>query len=110
MKCENCRLAEAEVEFEAKTKDGATVYGSHNLCWDCLNQRMTSLMVEKERLECANCGRKIRQKSAGAMKDKDGRVFCDVNCACDFYIDTMGLVCIKRDKAETEEDNNDNDT
>ena len=61
-------------------------------------------------MKCANCGRMIRPKSAGAMKDKDGRVFCDVNCACDFYIDTMGLVCIKRDKAETEEDNNDNDT
>lgn len=110
MKCDNCGSAEAEVEFDAKTKDGATVYGSHNLCWDCLDYLMTSLMWEKERLECANCGRMIRPKSAGAMKAKDGRVFCDVNCACDFYIDTMGLVCIKWDKAETEEDNNDNDT
>ena len=62
-------------------------------------------------MKCANCGRTIRPKIAVAMDDKDGRVFCDVNCACDFYIDTMGLVYIKRDKAETEEeDNNDNDT
>ena len=66
---------------------------------------MTSLMREKERLECANCGRKIRPKSAGAMKDKDGCVFCDVNCACDFYIDTMRLACIKWDKDEDKDEN-----
>ena len=110
MKCDNCGSAEAEVEFDAKTKDGATVYESRNLCYGCLDQIMTSLMGEKERLECANCGRMILPKSAVAMKDKDGRAFCGVNCACDFYSDTMGLGCIKRDSAETEEDNNDNDT
>ena len=103
MKCDNCGLAEAEVEFEAKAKDGATVDGCHYLCWDCLEQRMTSLRGEEERLECTNCGHTIRQKSADAMKDKDGRVFCDVNCACDFYIDTMKLACIKWDKDENEE-------
>lgn len=110
MKCASCGLAEAEVEFEAKTKDGATVNGSHNLCWACLKQRMTSLMGEKERQERTNCGHTIRPKSAYAMKDKDGRVFCDVNCACDFYIDTMRLACIKWDKDENEEKRNDNDT
>ena len=105
MKCDSCGSAEAAVEFEAKKKDGSTVYGSHNLCWDCLEQRMTSLTGEKERQECTNCGHAIRQKSAGAMKDKDGRVFCDVNCACDFYIDTMGLACIKWDKDEDKDEN-----
>ena len=105
MKCDNCGLAEADVEFQAKKKDGSTVYGSHYLCWDCLDQLMTSLMWEKERLECANCGRKIRPKSAGAMKGKDGRVFCDVNCACDFYIDAMRLACIKWDKDEDKDEN-----
>ena len=63
-------------------------------------QRMTSLMGEKESLECANCGHTIRPKSPVAMVDKDGRVFCDVDCACDYYIDTMRLVYIKWDKAE----------
>ena len=100
MKCEHCGLAEAEAEFEVKSKDGATVYENHNLCWDCLNQRMTSFMGEKESLGCANCGHTIRPKSSVAMRDKDGRVFCDVNCACDYYIDTMRLVYIKWDKAE----------
>lgn len=108
MKCAICGLAEAEAEFKHISKDGATVYEKHNLCWGCLNQRMTSLRGEKESLECANCGHTIRPKSADAMKDKDGRVFCDVNCACDYYIDTMRLVYIKWDK--TEENNNDNNT
>lgn len=110
MKCAICGLAEAEAEFEFKSKDGATVYEKHNLCWDCLSQRMTSLMGEKESLACANCGHTIRPKSSEAMRDKDGRVFCDVNCACDFYIDTMRLAYVKWDKAETEENNNDNNT
>lgn len=105
MKCDNCGLAEAEVELEVKTKDGAPVYGSHNLCWDCPDQRMTSLIGEKERLECTTCGHTIRPKSADAMKDKDGRMFCDVNCACDFYIDTMRLACIKWDKDEDKDEN-----
>lgn len=105
MKCDNCGLAEAEVEFEVKTKDGATVKGSHNLCWACLDQRMGSIMEEKEGMKCTNCGHTIRPKSAYAMKDKDGRVFCDVNCACDFYIDTMRLACIKLDKDDDKDEN-----
>ena len=110
MKGDNCGLADAEVEFEAKKKDGATVHGSHNLCQDCLAQRMTSLMGEKERQECTNCGHTIRPKSADAMKDKDGRMFCDVNCACDFYIDTTGLACIKWDKDKDENKEKTHDT
>lgn len=57
----------------------------------------------KERLECANCWRKIRPKSELAMKDKDGRVFCDVICACDFYNDTMRLAYVKWDNSEEED-------
>ena len=111
MKCANCGLAEAECEFEVRSKiDGSAIQEAVSLCGDCLNQRITSLMGEKESLECAHCGHTIRPKSADAMKDKDGRVFCDVICACDFYHDTMRLAYIKWDKAETEENNNDNDT
>lgn len=34
-------------------------------------------------------------------------MFCDVNCACDFYIDTMRLDCIKwgKDKDENKDEN-----
>lgn len=61
----------------------------------------------KEIVECANCGYPICPKSPGAMRDKDGRAFCDVNCACDFYIDTMRLARIKWDNdAENTNDNN----
>ena len=113
MKCANCGLAEAEFEFEfeIKSKDGSTIQEAVGLCGACLDQRMGSIMEEKEGMKCTNCGHTIIPKSADAMKDKDGRMFCDVNCACDFYINTMRLACIKWDKAETEEeDNNDNDT
>ena len=64
-------------------------------------------MEEKEDMKCTNCGHTIRPKSADAMRDKDGRVFCDVNCACDFYIDTMRLACIKWDKDENKEKTHD---
>lgn len=111
MKCAICGLVEAGCEFEVKSIiDGSTIQEAVSLCWACLDQRMTSLTGEKESLECAHCGHTIHPKSSDAMKDKDGRVFCDVNCACDFYIDTMRLVYIKWDKAETEENNNDNNT
>ena len=105
MKCANCGLAEAECLFEIKSKDGSTIQEAVGLCWACLDQRMGSIMEEKEGMKCTNCGRKIRPKSAGAMKDKDGCVFCDVNCACEFYIDTMGLACIKWDKDENKDEN-----
>lgn len=60
----------------------------------------------KETRGCVNCGYPIHPKSPGAMIDKAGRVFCDVNCACDFYIDTMRLARIKWDKDEENTDDN----
>lgn len=109
MKCAICGLTEAEAEFAVRSKiDGSTIQEAVSLCGACLDQRMTSLTGEKESLECAHCGHTIHPKSSDAMKDKDGRVFCDANCACDYYIDTMRLVYVKW--AETEENNNDDNT
>lgn len=59
-------------------------------------------------MECANCGHTIRPEREEAMTDKDGRVFCDMDCAVDFYIDLMRLAYIRWN--ENEENNNDNDT
>lgn len=105
MKCDNCGSAEAECLLEIKSKDGSTIQEAVVLCWACLDQRRGSIMEEKEGMKCTNCGHTIRPKSADAMKDKDGRMFCDVNCACDFYIDTMRLACIKWDKDEDKDEN-----
>ena len=105
MKCANCGLAEVECMFEIKSKDGSTIQEEVGLCWACLDQRMGSIMEEKEGMKCTNCGHTISPKSADAMKDKDGRMFCDVNCACDFYIDSMRLSCIKWDKDEDKDEN-----
>ena len=59
-------------------------------------------------MECKNCGQTISPEREEAMKDKDGRVFCDMDCAFDFYIDFMRLSYIVLD--DDEENSNDNDT
>ena len=61
-------------------------------------------------MKCTNCGRTIRPDREEAMTDKDGRVFCDMDCAFDFYIDLMRLAYIERGDDENEENNNDNNT
>ena len=61
-------------------------------------------------MKCENCGRTIRPKKLEAMKDKDGRMFCDVDCACDFYIDTMRLAIVEWGKDDIEGDTHDNNT
>ena len=59
-------------------------------------------------MKCENCGQKIRPGRAEAMTDKDGRVFCDIDCAFDFYIDLMRLVYVQRAQDETDGGTHDN--
>ena len=43
MKCENCGMVEADCEFDIKSKDGSTIQGPVQLCWNCLEKRMASI-------------------------------------------------------------------
>ena len=42
-------------------------------------------------MKCTYCGRTISPNNLEAMKDKYGRLFCDGECACDYYCELMGL-------------------
>lgn len=50
MKGANCGLAEAECEFEIKSKDGSTIQEAVGLCWACLDQRMGSIMERRNEM------------------------------------------------------------
>ena len=47
MKCESCGLAEAGCEFEVTSKDGSTMQWPAQLCWDCLEKRISEVLGGK---------------------------------------------------------------
>lgn len=75
MKCENCGLVAADCEFNIESKDGSTIQGPVQLCWNCLAKRMASIeksekkmtTTPEDRVSAAlrqaviNCGWEIRK-------------------------------------------------
>lgn len=57
MKCKNCGLVAADCEFDIKSKDGSTIQGPVQLCWDCLKKRMASIEKSEKKMTTTPEGR-----------------------------------------------------
>lgn len=75
MKCKNCGLVEADCEFDIKLKNGSTIQGPVQVCWNCLKKRFASIEKSEKKMTktpegrvsaalrqaVINCGGEIRK-------------------------------------------------